>query len=93
MKSVYVNPNWSLDVLGEQLRERGQLHNSPFSLQRFIPRASVNVSFASYVTTTRFSPLAPPVGLSEDGPVEGCDVCVSVRTKTTGTRVNPCAFV
>lgn len=35
-ESVRVNPNWSLDVLGEQLRERGQLHNSPFSPQRFI---------------------------------------------------------
>lgn len=75
MKSVYVNPNWSLDVLGEQLRERGQLHNSPFSLQRFIPRASVNVSFASYVTTTRFSPLASPVDLSVDGPAARAVTC------------------
>lgn len=75
MKSVYVNPNWSLDVLGEQLRERGQLHNSPFSLQRFIPRASVNVSFASYVTTTRFSLLAPPVDLSVDEPTVRAVTC------------------
>lgn len=43
MKSVYVNPNWSLDVIGEQLRERGQLHNSPFSPQRFILRASLQM--------------------------------------------------
>lgn len=52
-----------------------------------------DVSFASHVTTTRFSPLAPPAVLSEDRPAAR-GACVSVEgLKTTGTCVNPCAFV